>query len=170
MGIVDFDRVERSNLHRQVIHTEAREGGRKACSAAESIRGLNSQVEVCVYEEEVGWENVEGLLEGWEVVVDASDNPRTRYLLSDACWLRSQGKGERGREEGAEGRRRRRPSALVSGAALGLEGQVTVFDYEPLRNEGGRAGAGAGEAAGEGVKVKKGPCYRCLYPKPLAGA
>jgi adenylyltransferase/sulfurtransferase len=174
LGIVDFDRVERSNLHRQVIHTEAREGGRKARSAAESIRALNSEVEVCVYEEEVGWENVGGLLQGWEVVVDASDNPRTRYLLSDACWL-SQGEEEGGKEEGEEegrrGRRRgrRRPSALVSGAALGLEGQVTVFDYEALGKEGG-SGGGRGGGAGEGVKATKGPCYRCLYPKPLAGA
>ncbi|KAM3570588.1 hypothetical protein VYU27_007352 [Nannochloropsis oceanica] len=190
LGIVDFDGVERSNLHRQVIHTEAREGGRKAWSAAESVRALNSQVEVCVYEEEVGWDNVEGLLQGWEVVVDASDNPRTRYLLNDACWL-GQGEGEGGREEGKEGRRRRgrrgRPSALVSGAALGLEGQVTVFDYEPLgqeagRGKGGRGGRGGGGGEGEGgggrrggggqgeQKLKRGPCYRCLYPKPLAAA
>ena len=176
LGIVDFDGVESSNLHRQIIHTEAREGRRKAWSAAESVRALNSQVEVCVYEEEVGWDNVEGLLQGWEVVVDASDNPRTRYLLNDACWL-GQGEGEEGGGGGREGGRRRgrtgRPSALVSGAALGLEGQVAVFDYEPLGQEGGRGGGrgqGGGQGGGRGEKkMKRGPCYRCLYPKPLAG-
>jgi adenylyltransferase and sulfurtransferase len=126
LGIVDFDTVEAANLHRQIIHREQDQGASKALSAQRAVRALNSSVECvaheCRFDERTGM----GLVRGYDLVVDASDNPRTRYLINDACVLAG------------------RP--LVSGAALGTEGQVTVYNHQG------------------------GPCYRCLYPRPLAGA
>ena len=123
IGIADPDLVEASNLHRQILHRENEEGTSKALSAARFVRELNSSVQVDVHEQALEAQNARALVERYDVVIDASDNPRTRYLLNDACVLAG------------------RP--LVSGSAIGLEGQLTVYNH-----------------AG-------GPCYRCVYPVPL---
>ena len=122
--VVDFDVVELSNLHRQVIHSEeaAAINLSKVDSALKQLRSLNSNV---VYEgmnEKLCHDNVLQVLEGADVVVDATDNFRARYLLCDACFLQQ--------------------IPLVSGSAVGFEGQITV--YNP----------------------KNTTCYRCLYPVP----
>lgn len=134
LGLVDDDRVERSNLHRQVIHDESTLHEAKVTSAIKRIAKLNPDVYCEAYPIRLNGVNVLELVMQYDVVVDASDNVATRYLVNDACALA------------------RKP--LVSGSALGLEGQVTVFtfsdDDDALASESG--------------------CYRCLYPKPQPSA
>lgn len=118
------------------------------------------------------------LLRGYDLVVDASDNPASRYLLNDACVL-----------AGGGGRGSRIP--LVSGAALGTEGQVCVGGFESMNDLGGSGGrmlaasflTGAGSSLISSFSALRhlhiqvtvyhleegGPCYRCIYPTPLAG-
>jgi len=120
--IADFDRVDLTNLQRQIIHTTDRIGMPKVESARRALLALNPEVKVEAVEEPLGDENLPGLVAGADLVVDASDNFATRFAINAACC------------------HARVP--LVSGAAIRLEGQVTVFS--------GRRG---------------GPCYQCLYPQ-----
>ncbi|SNZ06595.1 adenylyltransferase and sulfurtransferase [Natronoarchaeum philippinense] len=87
LGIADDDAVERSNLQRQVLHGDADVGRPKVESAAEFVRELNPDVDVEPHETRVTSENVEELVDEYDLVVDGSDNFRTRYLLNDACTL-----------------------------------------------------------------------------------
>ena len=85
--IIDGDRVERSNLHRQPVHHDADVGRPKAESAADTLRALNPDIEVTAVSEFLTAENALRLLGGCDVVVNGSDNFPTRYLVSDACVL-----------------------------------------------------------------------------------
>ncbi len=112
LGIIDHDVVDRSNLQRQVVHTEARIGTPKVLSAKETLEGLNPTVNIVTYEARLDSSNVEDIFSQYDVVVDGSDNLATRYLVSDACaYLKI-------------------PN--VHGAVYRFEGQVTVFwpDHE----------------------------------------
>jgi molybdopterin/thiamine biosynthesis adenylyltransferase/rhodanese-related sulfurtransferase len=107
LGIVDNDEVERSNLQRQVIHTNDRIGMAKVDSAEQTIIGLNPDVRVEKHAVRLGPENIMDILPGYDIVVDGLDNFPTRYLLNDASV------------------RLRIP--VVSAAILGFEGQLSVF-------------------------------------------
>jgi adenylyltransferase/sulfurtransferase len=107
IGIVDFDAVERSNLHRQVLHGEDSVGVAKTASAAERLRDLNPDVEVVLHDVRLSSANALELFWAYDVIVDGSDNFPTRYLANDACVLTG------------------RP--LVYGAIFRFEGQATVF-------------------------------------------
>ena len=85
LRFADHDRVERSNLHRQIVHTEASVGQLKVDSARERLLALNPSIAVEAVPERVTSENVDALLEGVDVVLDGSDNFPLRYLLNDAC-------------------------------------------------------------------------------------
>ena len=85
--IIDGDRVERSNLHRQPVHHDADVGRPKAESAADTLRALNPDVEVTAVSEFLTAENALRILGDCDVVVNGSDNFPTRYLVSDACVL-----------------------------------------------------------------------------------
>ena len=85
LGIVDHDVVERSNLQRQILHTEARVGSAKVASARLALEALNPGVKVVGHETRLVNANVEQILAGYDVVVDGSDNFPTRYLVNDAC-------------------------------------------------------------------------------------
>ncbi|MEA3276687.1 MAG: molybdopterin-synthase adenylyltransferase MoeB [Pseudomonadota bacterium] len=85
LGIVDHDRVDRSNLQRQILHADARVGESKVASATEAIQALNPSVKVMGHEARLESANVEEILSSYEVVVDGSDNFATRYLINDAC-------------------------------------------------------------------------------------
>jgi len=87
LGIVDDDVVERSNLQRQVIHGDADVGRPKVESAADFVAGLNPDVSVHAHETRFSPENAASLVDDYDVVVDASDNFPTRFLVSDACTL-----------------------------------------------------------------------------------
>ena len=85
LGIVDHDVVDRSNLQRQILHTEARIGTSKVSSARESIEALNPDVNVVAHETRIDSSNVDAILSGYDVVVDGTDNLPTRFLINDAC-------------------------------------------------------------------------------------
>ncbi|VVE47385.1 Molybdopterin-synthase adenylyltransferase [Pandoraea iniqua] len=85
IGLIDHDVVDRSNLQRQILHSEASLGMSKVASARMTLKGLNPSVNVIGHEERLTSTNVEQLVRGYQVVVDGSDNFPTRYLVNDAC-------------------------------------------------------------------------------------
>jgi len=108
LRFADHDRVERSNLHRQIVHTEASVGQLKVDSARERLLALNPSIEVEAVPERVTSENVDRLLDGVDVVLDGSDNFPLRYLLNDACIKHAK--------------------PMVHAAIERFDGQVSVFD------------------------------------------
>lgn len=107
LGIADFDTVDLSNLHRQILHRTQDVGRRKTDSAAATIRALNPEVTVRLHQERLTPENALEVLRPYDVVVEGSDNFPTKYLVSDACVLSAK--------------------ALVMGAVYQFEGQIGVF-------------------------------------------
>jgi molybdopterin/thiamine biosynthesis adenylyltransferase/rhodanese-related sulfurtransferase/molybdopterin converting factor small subunit len=107
IGLVDHDVVDRSNLQRQILHSDARVGTSKIASARQMLEALNPSVKLVGHEEHLTSANVERIFEGYEVVVDGTDNFATRYLINDACV------------------KLRLPN--VHGAVYRFEGQVSVF-------------------------------------------
>jgi adenylyltransferase/sulfurtransferase len=85
LGIIDSDVVDRSNLQRQILHTDARVGVPKVESAAETLRALNPDVNVVPYNTRLTAENVLEIFGEYDIVVDGGDNFPTRYLVNDAC-------------------------------------------------------------------------------------
>lgn len=108
--IVDDDRVDVSNLQRQVLYTETDAGRPKAEAATQRLRALNRFIEIVPHAERFTRENAIELVRGVDLVVDGSDNFATRYLVNDACVLAN------------------RP--LVYGAIQGFEGQASVFNWQ----------------------------------------
>ncbi|XP_067312252.1 adenylyltransferase and sulfurtransferase MOCS3 [Pseudorasbora parva] len=109
LGLLDYDVVELSNLHRQVLHSELTQGQPKALSAAQAISRLNSTVQCVPYHLQLSRENAIQLVQQYDIVADCSDNVPTRYLVNDACVLTGK--------------------PLVSASALRMEGQLTVYNY-----------------------------------------
>ncbi|MBO7410781.1 MAG: HesA/MoeB/ThiF family protein [Ottowia sp.] len=120
--IIDDDIVELSNLQRQIMHTEARVGQPKAASAREAVAALNPGVEVRAIARRATEELLHELAADADVVLDCSDNFATRHMLNRVCVAL------------------RKP--LISGAAIGFAGQITVYD---LRRDDS-------------------PCYACIFP------
>lgn len=85
LGIVDFDSVEENNLQRQVIHSTSRIGTNKAESAAAAIADLNPDVTTRIWKEPLTEDNVDEIFQDFDVVVDATDNFSTRYLINSAA-------------------------------------------------------------------------------------
>ena len=108
LRLVDDDVVDRSNLQRQILHTEATIGAAKVHSAAARLAALNPRTRVEPIRERVTAANVEALLDGVDLVLDGADNFPVRYLLNDACVKLGK--------------------PLVYGAVHRFEGQVSVFD------------------------------------------
>jgi molybdopterin/thiamine biosynthesis adenylyltransferase/rhodanese-related sulfurtransferase len=107
LGVLDMDVVDRSNLQRQVMHNLDRIGERKVDSAKKTLTALNPDVTVVTYDTRLGADNVVEIIEGYDVVVDGTDNFPTRYLLNDASLVA------------------RVP--VVHGSIFRFEGQLTVF-------------------------------------------
>jgi molybdopterin/thiamine biosynthesis adenylyltransferase/rhodanese-related sulfurtransferase len=108
LGIVDDDRVDETNLQRQIVHSTQELGEPKAESARRTIEALNPDVEVVTYMERLTSENVDRILDdGWDVIVDGADNFPTRYLVNDASVWHG--------------------IPVVHGSIYRFEGQVTVF-------------------------------------------
>ena len=118
--VLDFDVVEISNLHRQVLHDTKSQGQLKCESAIQRMKALNPTIQCTSSSVKLTVENAMACFEDFDVVVDATDNFEARYIINDACVLLGK--------------------PLVSGSAVGLEGQITVF------------------------APRIGPCYRCVYP------
>ena len=106
--VCDGDRVDLTNLQRQVVHRNESVGRPKAASAAETLRALNPEIRVEPLEERAGPERLAALVRTADVVLDCSDNFATRHALNRACVAA------------------RKP--LVSGAGIRFDGQVAVFD------------------------------------------
>ena len=87
IGIVDFDVVDESNLQRQVLHSTADVGRPKLDSARDRIRSINPNVEIELFDTHLTSANALGILGGFDLVADGTDNFPTRYLVNDACVL-----------------------------------------------------------------------------------
>lgn len=109
IGLLDDDVVETNNLHRQVLHRESTIGTPKTQSAAAALRGLNSNVTCVCHQSRLTRENALDIVKDYDIVIDATDNAMTRYLLSDVCVLLNK--------------------PMVSGSALRFEGQLTVYNF-----------------------------------------
>ena len=107
LGFVDFDVVDLSNLHRQILHNTERVGQPKTASAAETIGQLNPDVQVIQHQERLISENALQIFEPYDIIVDGGDNFPAKYLANDACVLLGK--------------------PLVWGAVFQFDGQTSVF-------------------------------------------
>jgi molybdopterin/thiamine biosynthesis adenylyltransferase len=123
LTLVDGDTVELTNLQRQIAHTLARVGEPKVHSAAAAVAALNPEVRVVTLHERAGAERLDALVAEADVVIDCSDNFVTRHAVNAACV------------------RHARP--LVSGAAIGFDAQIAVYDTRDASS----------------------PCYACVFPR-----
>lgn len=122
IAVCDNDNVDISNLQRQISHRSDAIGRNKAESAAAAMRAINPDIEVETLTQRLAGAALSAQVAAADVVIDASDNFATRHAVNRACV------------------EHRKP--LVSGAAIGFDGQVTVFD----------------------LRYANSPCYHCLYP------
>jgi len=107
LGIVDFDVVDLSNLQRQIIHSTKRIGMLKTESAKKTIEELNPDVKVTLFNEKLTSENILRIFEGYDYILDGTDNFATRYLINDACVMTGK--------------------TNIHGSIFRFEGQATVF-------------------------------------------
>lgn len=107
IGIIDDDRVDLSNLQRQIIHETGDIGRLKVESAAQSVARLNPDIKVVTHPERLREDNVEAIFSAYDLIADGSDNFDTRFLINDACYFLKK--------------------TLVSGAMLQFDGQLSVF-------------------------------------------
>jgi molybdopterin/thiamine biosynthesis adenylyltransferase len=107
LGIVDFDRVDLTNLQRQLLHDTDDVGRPKVESAVERLRGINPTIEVLPFDTLLTSDNAFEIIEPFDVVIDGSDNFPVRYLVNDACQLLGK--------------------PLVYGSIYQFEGQASVF-------------------------------------------
>jgi len=107
LGIADDDRVDVTNLHRQPIHGTDDVGRAKTSSAGDALRAINPHVDLALIPERLTSANALDIVRQFDVVIDATDNFPTRYLLNDACVIT------------------RRP--LIYGSVDRFEGQLSVF-------------------------------------------
>lgn len=121
LSLVDDDQVELSNLQRQIVHGQTDIGRDKVASAADTLKEINNAVELELINERLDGERLEQAVNAADVVVDCSDNFATRFLLNEVT--------------------QHCQTPLVSGAAIRMEGQVTVYDS----------------------RQENSACYRCLY-------
>ncbi|MCU7813502.1 MAG: molybdopterin-synthase adenylyltransferase MoeB [Candidatus Thiodiazotropha sp. (ex Notomyrtea botanica)] len=119
--LVDFDQVDLTNLQRQIVHTTAGIGRPKVESARDTLLALNPETEILTIDHPLEGDALSKQVELADVVIDGTDNFTTRFAINLAC------------------HKNRTP--LISGAAIRMEGQVSVFSGQP----------------GD-------PCYHCLYP------
>lgn len=85
LGIIDDDRVDISNLQRQILHSTPDVGRPKVISAKEKLEALNPHVEVVAYQKRLNKDNILDIIKDYDVIVDGTDNFATRYLTNDAC-------------------------------------------------------------------------------------
>ncbi len=107
IGIIDMDVVDASNLQRQILHNMERIGMRKVDSAKATLTAMNPDVKVLTYDTRLGADNILDIIDGYDVIVDGTDNFPTRYLVNDAALLKG--------------------IPVVHGSIFRFEGQATVF-------------------------------------------
>jgi molybdopterin/thiamine biosynthesis adenylyltransferase len=111
LGIVDFDRVDVTNLQRQLLHDTDDVGRPKVASAVDRLRGINPTIEVIPYDTMLTSDNAFEIIEPYDIVIDGSDNFPVRYLVNDACQMLGK--------------------PLVYGSIYQFEGQASVFQPGP---------------------------------------
>ncbi len=114
IGIVDFDKIELHNLHRQILYTEQDVNKAKAIRAKSVLETLNPLIEIIAFEEKLTAVNAEKFIQDFDVVVDGSDNFATRYLVNDTCLALGK--------------------TLIYGSILKFEGQMAVFNHKGSKN------------------------------------
>lgn len=119
--LADDDRVELTNLQRQILHREQDIGRLKVNSARTSLAAINPECHLITLPERLENDRLEAVIDDCDLVIDGSDNFATRFAVNAACFARGK--------------------PLVSGAAIRMEGQLSVFD----------------------PRLPGSPCYRCLY-------
>jgi len=124
--LVDNDTVDLTNLQRQIAHDMSRIGQAKVASAAQSINDINPEVTVVALQERVDAQRLDELVATADVVVDCCDNFATRHAVNAACVKHGK--------------------PLVSGAAIGFDGQISVYD----------------------TRQATAPCYACIFPPDAA--
>ncbi|KAF2128116.1 molybdopterin biosynthesis protein moeB [Dothidotthia symphoricarpi CBS 119687] len=112
VGLVDGDVVEESNLHRQILHSTARVGMTKVESAMVALNSLNPNVKLVPHKARLSPENAISIFKDYDIVLDCTDTPASRYLISDTCVAT------------------RKP--LISASALRIDGQLMVLNNPPL--------------------------------------
>ena len=110
IGIIDFDRVEESNLQRQILFSTAEIGQPKATEAKKKIAALNPTIQIDAYDEELNAESAERLFPLYDVILDGTDNFETKFLINDAAIKFGK--------------------PLVYGAIQGFDGHASVFGYK----------------------------------------
>lgn len=110
IGIIDFDKVDETNLQRQILFTTHDIGKNKALAAKEHLELLNPFITIQSYTERLTNQNALELFQDFDIIVDGTDNFSTRYLVNDACVLTDK--------------------PLVYGSIYKFEGQVSVFNYK----------------------------------------
>ena len=128
IGIIDDDVVSLNNLHRQVLYSVNDIGLSKAERAAHILQQLNPEIRIIPYHERFINQNALTLIDEFDIIIDGTDNFSTRYMINDACVLLNK--------------------PLVYGAISQFEGQVSVFNPQPLKGS------------------KDGVNYRDLFPDP----
>lgn len=108
LGIIDMDVVDESNLQRQILHNMDRVGMRKVDSAKATLSAMNPDLKVVTYDTRLGADNILEIIDGYDVIVDGTDNFPTRYLVNDAALLKK--------------------IPVVHGSIFRFEGQVTIFN------------------------------------------
>lgn len=114
IGIVDFDTVEASNLHRQVLYSQNDIGSSKVEVAIKKLSVQNPFVKLIPHQILLNKENAESILSDYDIVVDGCDNFLTRYIVNDVCLKLNK--------------------PLVYGSILGYEGQLAIFNYKGSKN------------------------------------
>jgi molybdopterin/thiamine biosynthesis adenylyltransferase len=122
LTLVDHDTVDLTNLQRQIAHTLARVGEPKVNSAAATVHAINPEVTVHALQERADATRLDTLVASCDLVVDCCDNFATRHAVNAACV--------------------RHAKPLVSGAAIGFDGQISVYD----------------------TRTADAPCYACVFP------
>ena len=118
----DHDHVDLSNLQRQIIHTTDDIGTSKTQSAKNSLKAINPDIKISCFDKKLDYNDLKQQIQKADLVLDCTDNFTIRHLINKLCVDTL--------------------TPLVSGAAIGLDGQVSVFDSRDSNN----------------------PCYACLYP------
>ncbi|KAH8854588.1 Adenylyltransferase and sulfurtransferase MOCS3 [Schistosoma japonicum] len=141
IGLVDDDKVELNNLHRQIAHSESTINMSKVHSLADRCMRLNSTVNIQIHEIHLDNTNALDIIKKYDVIMDCSDNLATRYLVNEACAVTG-------------------PKPLVSGSALRLEGQMTVYLTKRILSTGEML------SPNKLPPESRAPCFRCIYPVP----
>ena len=114
IGIIDFDKVELPNLHRQILYSENHIGLSKVVTAKKVLAELNPHIKIIPFDEKLAQNNCESIFESFDLIIDGSDNFDTRYLVNDTCVKMNK--------------------PLIYGSILKFEGQVAVFNHKGNKN------------------------------------